>query len=42
MTKALDEIRKLAEHDFITFVKLVAPYNVMGICHEELCKFITG
>ena len=42
MTKALDEIRKLAEHDFITFVKLVAPYNVMGICHEELCKFITN
>lgn len=40
--EALDEIRKLAEADFITFVKLVAPYNVMGICHEELCKFITN
>lgn len=37
----LDEIRQLAEEDFISFVKLVAPYNVMGTCHEDLCKFIT-
>ena len=37
----LDEIRQLAEDDFISFVKLVAPYNVMGTCHEDLCKFIT-
>lgn len=39
---ALKEIRNLAERDFITFVKLVAPYNVMGVCHEELCKFLTN
>lgn len=39
---ATDEIRKLAEADFISFVKLVAPYNVMGVCHEELCKFLTN
>lgn len=37
----IDEIKKLAEQDFITFVKLVAPYNVMGTCHEDLCKFLT-
>lgn len=40
MTYTVEEIRKLAENDFITFVKLVAPYNVMGQCHEEICKFL--
>lgn len=40
--EVLKEIRELAEADLITFVKLVAPYNVMGVCHEELCKFITN
>lgn len=38
----VEEIRKLAEADLITFVKLVAPYNVMGVCHEDLCKFLTN
>ena len=38
----LGKIREMAEADFITFVKLVAPYNVMGVCHEELCKFLTN
>lgn len=42
MLEALAEIRKLAESDLITFVKLVAPYNVMGSCHEDLCKFLTN
>lgn len=42
VSNAVEEIRKLAEADFITFVKLVAPYNVMGVCHEELCKFLTN
>lgn len=36
----VDEIRELAEEDFISFVKLVAPYNVMGSCHEDICKFL--
>ena len=40
--EVLNEVRKLAEQDFIAFVKLVAPYNVMGTCHEELCKFLTN
>lgn len=35
-----EEIRELAESDFIAFVKLVAPYNVMGSCHEDICKFL--
>lgn len=39
---AIDEIRKLAESDFVSFVKVVAPYNVMGVCHEDLCKFLTN
>lgn len=39
---SLDEIRQLAENNFIAFVKLVAPYNVMGTCHEDLCKFLTN
>lgn len=42
MKTAVDEIRTLAEKDFITFCKLVAPYNVMGSCHEELCKFFAN
>lgn len=37
---SLEDVRVLAENDFITFVKLVAPYNVMGSCHEDLCKFL--
>lgn len=41
-SEAIEEIRKLAEEDFISFVKLVAPYNVMGTCHEDLCKFLTN
>lgn len=40
--QAIKEIRELAESDFIAFVKLVAPYNVMGSCHEDLCKFLTN
>lgn len=40
--EVVSEIRQLAEENFIAFVKLVAPYNVMGTCHEDLCKFITN
>ena len=38
----VEEIRKLAESDLISFVKIVAPYNVKGVCHDELCKFLTN
>lgn len=34
-----DEIRLAAENDLITFVKLVAPYRVLGAVHEELCRW---
>lgn len=39
---ATDELRNMCEADFITYVKVVAPYNVMGVCHEDLCKFMTN
>lgn len=37
-----DGIRKQAEADFISFVKLVAPYNVMAHCHKDLCNFLSN
>ena len=36
-TKA--EVKKLAEEDLLTFIKLVAPHRVLGVCHEELCHW---
>lgn len=38
--KSIDDIRTAAENNLVTFVKLVAPYNVMGSCHEDICKFL--
>lgn len=38
----VNSVKELVEADFTKFVKLVAPYNVMGVCHEDLCKFITN
>lgn len=32
-------IRKAAESDLATFIRLVAPKNVMGAVHEELCQW---
>lgn len=34
-------IRKAAENDLETFIRLVAPKNVMGSVHEELCRWWT-
>lgn len=34
-----DEIRELAENDLVSFIKLVAPYRVLGSVHEELCQW---
>lgn len=36
----MEEIRQLAVNDFASFVKLVAPFQVMGHCHEDLCRWI--
>lgn len=37
-----DEIRKLAEKDFETFIRLVAPYQVIGGIHSEWCSWTSA
>lgn len=34
-----DEIREAAENDLTTFIKLVAPYRVLGSCHIEVIQW---
>ncbi len=36
------EIRAAAEADFETFIRLVAPYQVMGAFHQEWCQWTTS
>ena len=36
-----DMIREAAEADLATFIRLIAPKNVMGSVHEELCAWWT-
>lgn len=33
------QIRLAAEADLETFIRLVAPYRVLGGCHQELCRW---
>ena len=33
------QIRELAETDLETFIRLVAPHNVMGAVHQEMCAW---
>ena len=40
MTK--DEIRQAAEADLETFIRLVAPYQVLGAVHQEWCQWATS
>jgi len=35
----IDEIRQAAEQDLITFIHLISPKSVMGMCHEELIRW---
>jgi hypothetical protein len=35
------EIRDLAEDDLLAFIRLIAPYRVIGHVHEDLCKWWT-
>ncbi len=35
------EVRRMAEGDLLTFIRLVAPYRVIGHVHEELCNWWT-
>lgn len=37
----LDQIRLAAESDLVTFIKLVAPEQVLGQCHEDVCYWWT-
>jgi len=37
----VDQIRLAAENDLITFIKLVAPKQVLGHIHEEVCTWWT-
>lgn len=37
----LDEIRQAAEGDLLTFIRLVAPEQVLGSCHEDVLKWWT-
>jgi len=36
-----DQIKKAAEKDLLTFIKLVAPHRVLGAVHEELIRWWT-
>lgn len=35
----IDQIRQAAEADLVTFIKLVAPEQVLGQCHEDVCNW---
>lgn len=37
-----DEIREAAEADLETFIRLVAPYQVIGSIHQEWCRWTTS
>lgn len=37
----LEQIRTAAESDLVTFIKLVAPDQVLGQCHEDVCNWWT-
>ena len=36
---SLEQIRLAAEADLVTFIKLVAPEQVLGQCHEDVCNW---
>ena len=37
----LEQIRDTAEQDLVTFIKLIAPEQVLGQCHEDVCNWWT-
>lgn len=39
-SKGMEEARQIAVNSFPAFVKLIASYQVMGHCHEDLCRWI--
>jgi hypothetical protein len=42
MSLTQDEIRVAAENDLETFIRLVAPYQVLGSIHQEWCSWSTS
>jgi hypothetical protein len=38
----IEEVRLAAENDLETFIRLVAPYQVMGAIHQEWCRWATS
>jgi hypothetical protein len=38
----VDEIRTVAEGDLESFIRLVAPYQVLGAVHQEWCRWATS
>lgn len=39
---SIDQIRIAAEADLETFIRLVAPYQVLGAVHQEWCRWATS
>lgn len=35
----LEQIKQAAENDLVTFIKLIAPEQVLGQCHEDVCNW---
>jgi hypothetical protein len=42
MDPRLKEVREAAEADLETFIRLVAPYQVLGAIHQEWCRWATS
>ena len=38
---SINELKQAAENDLYTFIRLVAPYRVLGSCHKELLRWWT-
>ena len=41
MVVTQDDIRVAAESDLVTFIRLVAPEQLLGQCHEDMCQWWT-
>jgi phage terminase large subunit-like protein len=39
MSVTIDDIRQAAESDLVTFIRLIAPDQVLGQCHEDVCQW---
>ncbi len=39
-SKNMEEARQIALNSFPAFVKLILPWQIMGHCHEDLCKWM--